>query len=199
MYLGDFKKGATVRIYWNSFSLAGASITRSTNGTISVYEDGGTTQFTTGVTDTEDFDTLTGVHLIAIDTSQADYEAGKDYAVVLSAATIDGRTVNAVLAHFSIENRFVPGVPKKNVALNDVPFYMVSSTDHVTPATGLTITAQRSLDGGATWTSATGTVAEAQNGLYHFDASAADMNGTNVVLRFSATGADPALISIRTQ
>jgi len=104
-YLGDFIKDDTVRFYWNSFNAAGASITRATNGTVSVYEEGGTTQFTTGVTDTEDFDSLTGVHLCAVVTTDSQYEAGKDYAVVLSAATIDGETVNAVLAHFSIENR----------------------------------------------------------------------------------------------
>jgi peptidyl-prolyl cis-trans isomerase C len=115
MYLGDFVKGATVRFAWNSAGANGASITRATNGTISIYRDGGTTQFTTGVTDTEDFDSLTGVHLVAIDTSGADYVVGSDYAVVLSAATIDGQTVNAVLAHFSI-NRNASGVTRQGTA-----------------------------------------------------------------------------------
>lgn len=107
MYLGDFNPGDTVRFMWNSNDSNGASITRSTNGTISVYQNGNTTQTTTGVTDTEDFDSLTGVHFCAIDTSQDGtfYAAGRDFAVVLSAATIDTRTVNAVLAHFSIQAR----------------------------------------------------------------------------------------------
>lgn len=107
MYLGDFNPGDTVRFMWNTNDSNGASITRSTNGTISVYQNGNTTQSTTGVTDTEDFDGLTGVHFAAIDTS-ADgtfYAAGRDFAVVLSAATIDSRVVNAVIAHFSIQNR----------------------------------------------------------------------------------------------
>lgn len=106
-YLGDFAPGTTIRDMWNSSDSNGASITRSTNGTISVYKDGGTTQSTTGVTDTEDFDSLTGVHLVAIDTS-ADgtfYSAGSDFIVVLSAATIDTRTVNAALFSFSLNNR----------------------------------------------------------------------------------------------
>jgi hypothetical protein len=106
-YLGDFAPGVTVRDMWNSSDSNGASITRSTNGTISVYKDGGTTQSTTGLTDTEDFDSLTGVHLVAIDTS-ADgtfYSAGSDFIVVLSAATIDTRTVNATLFSFSLNNR----------------------------------------------------------------------------------------------
>jgi hypothetical protein len=106
-YVGDFRIGKTIRKMWNSNAVAGESITRATNGTISVYKDGGTTQSTTGVTDTEDFDGLTGVHLVAIDTS-ADgtfYSAGSDFEVVLSGATIDGKSINATLFSFSLENR----------------------------------------------------------------------------------------------
>lgn len=106
-WVGDYRVGKVVRKMWNSNAIAGESITRATNGTISVYKDGGTTQSTTGVTDTEDFDSLTGVHLVAVDTS-ADgtfYSAGSDFEVVLSAATIDGKTINATLFSFSLENR----------------------------------------------------------------------------------------------
>lgn len=106
-HLGDFIAGQTVRVWWNTNAIAGESITRATNGTVSVYKDGSTTQSTAGVTDTEDFDGLTGVHQVAVDTSAdgAFYSSGSDFAVVLSAATIDGKTINAVLAQFSIENR----------------------------------------------------------------------------------------------
>lgn len=106
-YLGDFRIGKVVRKMWNSNAIAGESITRSTNGTVSVYKDGGTTQSTAGVTDTEDFDSLTGVHLVAVDTSSDGtfYSSGSDFEVVLSAATIDGKTINATLFSFSLENR----------------------------------------------------------------------------------------------
>jgi hypothetical protein len=106
-YLGDIAPSQILYFGWHSNAIAGESITRATNGTVSVYKDDGTTQSTTGVTDTEDFDGLTGVHWVKIDTS-ADgtfYAAGHDFAVVLSAATIDGKTINAVLGHFSINNR----------------------------------------------------------------------------------------------
>lgn len=107
MYLGDYKEDDTVYFLWSTNGSDGESITRSTNGTVSVYKDNGTSQTTTGVTDTEDFDSLTGIHACTIDLSaDAFYAVGADYAVVLSAATIDSQTVNAVLAHFSIENRF---------------------------------------------------------------------------------------------
>jgi len=110
---GDLDYGTVY--YWrvDTNDANGASITRATNGTISVYKDNSdgssfdATQVTTGVTDTEDFDSLTGIHTCCITTTDAWYETGHDYAVVLSAATIDGETVNAVLATFSIENRVV--------------------------------------------------------------------------------------------
>lgn len=106
MYLGDILEDATIHCWWTSNGADGASITRATNGTISIYKNADNTQSTAGVTDTEDADSVTGCHRIVIDTSaDAFYEAGKDYAIVLSAATIDGKTVNAVLGMFSIENR----------------------------------------------------------------------------------------------
>ncbi len=106
-YLGDIAEDSTIDFIWSTNDAVGASITRATDGTISVYKANGTTQSVAGITDTEDFDSLTGVHHCRIDTSaDAFYAVGNDYAVVLSAATIDGQTVNAPIAHFSIENRF---------------------------------------------------------------------------------------------
>lgn len=106
-YLGDRTEDSTIYIKWATNSSAGASITRATNGTISVYKDNNTTQSTAGITDTEDFDSLTGVHHITIDLSaDAFYVVGSDYQVVLSAATIDGQTVNFPIASFSIEKEF---------------------------------------------------------------------------------------------
>jgi hypothetical protein len=121
MYLGDYNEDDTLYFLWSSNSAAGASITRATNGTVSVYKDNGTTQTTTGITDTEDFDSLTGIHACTIDLSaDAFYATGADYAVVLSAATIDGQTVNAVLAHFSIENRYHPAIPTASAIAAEV-------------------------------------------------------------------------------
>jgi hypothetical protein len=106
-YLGDFVEDETVHFTWDTYNSSGASVTRATNGTVSVYKDNGLVQSTAGITDTEDFDGLTGVHACTIDlSSDAFYAIGANYSVVLSAATIDGQTVNATLAHFSIENRF---------------------------------------------------------------------------------------------
>lgn len=112
-YLGDFATGATVRVPWSTNGADGASITRATNGTIRVYKDASTTERTSsaGITDTEDFDSLTGVHWVAIDlsdnTDSGFYATAHDYTVVLAGAVIDGKTVNVPLATFSIQNRYV--------------------------------------------------------------------------------------------
>ncbi len=187
MYLGEFQKGQTVRFCWNTFDSLGASIARGTNGTVQVHEDGGLTQFTTGVTDTEDYDGLAGVNQCVIDTSLSEYERGKEYFVILNGAVIDGRTVNAVLAHFCIENRFNPAAPKKNTAY----IFNVLIRDSTNPKagkTGLTLTSQVSKDGAA-FASIAGSVTEIANGIYKISAAAADMNADAVVFKFTATGA----------
>lgn len=105
IYLGDFSQGQFVPFHWNTFDAFGASVTRATNGALTVVRLSDNEQITIGVTDTED-DVGTGVHKCVIDTTDpVDYPAGEDYSVVLQAAVIDGQAINAALAHFSIENR----------------------------------------------------------------------------------------------
>ncbi|MFO7664812.1 MAG: hypothetical protein R6X18_19790 [Chloroflexota bacterium] len=109
MYLGDYQANATIDFMWSSNDADGASVSRATNGEVRVYKANGTAETTTGVTDTEDFDGLTGIHHCRIATTDAFYATGNDYMVVLAGATIDGQAVNAVLAHFSIRNRYMRG------------------------------------------------------------------------------------------
>lgn len=87
---------------------------------------------------------------------------------------------------------------KKNVQLASFPFVMFDATDHVTPKTGLTVTAQRSIDGAA-FAACANAVAEVSNGAYKITLAASDLNGTNILLKFTATGADPRHILIVTQ
>jgi len=111
MYLGDFEADQAIYFAWNTNNADGKSVTRSINGTLSVYKDASngtafnTTQVTTGVTNDEDFDSRIGVHTCCITTTDAWYETGHDYIVVLSNAIIDSQAIHAALAHFSIENR----------------------------------------------------------------------------------------------
>lgn len=90
----------------------------------------------------------------------------------------------------------VVGGIDKNATFSNFMFVMRDSTNH-DPATGLTITATRSIDAGA-FGAAAGTVAEIGNGVYQFDAAAADTNGDVITWRFSATGADDTFFTFRT-
>lgn len=110
-FLGDIMVGQTLNFTWDTTDTDGASITRGTNGTVSVYKDASATQTTTGVTDEEDDpDTLTGIHQCTIATTDSFYTPGSDYHVILSGAVIDSLTVNATIARFSIQNRYQPGL-----------------------------------------------------------------------------------------
>jgi hypothetical protein len=86
----------------------------------------------------------------------------------------------------------------KSVALNNFEFYMAQSTDHVSPATGLTVTAERSIDGGA-FAACTNAVTEVGSGVYKINLSPFDMNGDVITLKFTAPGADQRTITIVTQ
>lgn len=88
---------------------------------------------------------------------------------------------------------------KKNTNYGPFVFYLVSSSDHITPATGLTVAATRSLDGGA-FSSTTNAVSEIGGGFYKVNVVAADLNATaEVALRFAAAGADPVWFKIPLQ
>lgn len=113
-YLGDFNKGATVRVPFNTNGADGASITIGTNGTARAWVDGSTTEITSGVTLTEDFDSFTGMHFIAVDTTGSGFTIGSDVLVGITANTIDGKTVNAIVGAFSI-NRRTPMQPYAGV------------------------------------------------------------------------------------
>ena len=78
--------------------------------------------------------------------------------------------------------------PKKNQAFNNFMFLMVDTADLRTPLTGLTVTGQRSIDGGA-FTAIEGTISEVGLGIYAADLTANDTNGDSVTYVFTATGA----------
>lgn len=111
-YYGDFAEDATVYIPFNTFTSddpqASSTITNLVDADIQVHKDGGLTQIATdGATVIINFDSITGNHLITIDTSvDAAYATGSDYMVRIEGTTVDGATINAWIGTFSIENRF---------------------------------------------------------------------------------------------
>jgi len=111
-YYGDFAEDATVRYPFNTFDSndpsGSVTITELADSDLHVHKDGSVTQIVTdGATVVINFDSITGGHMVTIDTSaHADYSTGSDYAVRMEGTAIDGGTVNAWLFTFSIENRF---------------------------------------------------------------------------------------------
>jgi hypothetical protein len=115
-YLGDFAEDATVYIPLTTSAGTGGAVAPSSAfeaADFIIYKNGSATQKTTtnGVTITSPFDSIVGLHLLAIDTSNDTGDSGfwvtdADYMVVLSPdETVDSQAIVAVVATFSIENR----------------------------------------------------------------------------------------------
>lgn len=118
-YLGDFVEDDVVYMMFNTFTSddpsASCTITNLSNTDVHIHKDDGLTQRNNaaGITVSVDFDGVTGSHLLKIDTNDntvaAFWVTGSDYFVRVEGTTIDGATINAVVGHFSIENRFMRG------------------------------------------------------------------------------------------
>ena len=93
--------------------------------------------------------------------------------------------------------RHIPEGFQKNTAFDDFKFVMRSASDHVTPILGASVVAQRAIDDNP-FTFCTNSVTEVGAGTYIIDLSAADLNGDNIMFLFTAVGADPAYVSIKT-
>ena len=91
----------------------------------------------------------------------------------------------------------IPEGIEKNVAYPNFKFIMRSSSNHITPTTLLTVTAQRSIDSGA-FAACTNAVVEISDGAYKINLSASDLNGTSIMFFFSAPGADSVFIVVKT-
>lgn len=87
---------------------------------------------------------------------------------------------------------------RKNQAIANFPFLMTDSTNH-NPATGLTVTATRSIDGAAFASGTIANMTEVSSGLYQCDLGAGDLNGDTIALRFTATGADDLVVTLITE
>jgi hypothetical protein len=111
MSVGDFTVGALVDLTFTT-RYGGVPATLTTP-TISVYKNDSLTQTTTGVTLTVDFDGVTGLNHLRIDTTAdaAFYAAGSSFSVVLTAGTVGGQSaVGVVVDDFSIQDRYATPV-----------------------------------------------------------------------------------------
>ncbi len=105
-HLGDFDASAVIYGKFTTFRPStGAAYTLGGTPALSVYKDNSTTQSTTGVTLTVDFDSVTGLHHFAIDTS-ADgtfYAAGSFFDIVITTGTVDSvSVVGSVVGSFTL-------------------------------------------------------------------------------------------------
>lgn len=105
-HLGDYDAGGVIYGKFTTFRPStGAPFTLAGTPALSVYKDNSTTQSTTGVTLTADFDSLTGFNHFAIDTS-ADgtfYAAGSTFHVVITTGTVDSvSVVGSVVGSFTL-------------------------------------------------------------------------------------------------
>lgn len=100
-------------------------------------------------------------------------------------AVINAKTIN------------LPSGIAKNVALPKFSFYMVLSSDHVSPATGKTVTVQISKDDGD-FANITNAVSEVGSGKYAVASglTQAEMNADVIDLKMTADGCDQRVIGL---
>jgi len=91
----------------------------------------------------------------------------------------------------------LPSGLAKNVAVPKFDIFMVLSSDHVTGATGKTVTGTISKDGGA-FTALTNVITEGSDGMYTIASglTQAERNADVSTLKFTAAGCDTRIITI---
>ena len=102
-YVGDYREDDAVYFFWRT------NVALDTAGTIKVYKDNNTGEATapTGITDTRNYDSKTGVHFCGVDLSaNSFYKKETDCIVVLSGGVAGSKTINTIVGSFSIENRY---------------------------------------------------------------------------------------------
>jgi hypothetical protein len=138
LQLGFVPASSTVTFLFGTYAADGSSVAPLSAfeaADVRIYKDGSATQrtSTSGWTMTSPFDSMTGIHQLSIDlsdnTDAGFYAAGSVYEVVLfpDTETIDGKTVFAVIARFTIgvqaanvtqfggsAGTFASGVPEVN-------------------------------------------------------------------------------------
>ena len=224
-YLGDYAEDYNdLNFKFNTHKADGTPSTFS--GTVCVHKSNEVSSSTAGVTLSINFNSTTGLNNVKLDlSSDAFYEKQKDYQVLVSSGVVDSISVTGTeLASFSIENRFndktgyalspsgivdvwtynnrtltsIDNAFPRGEAVNDLTFLMKSSTNHVSGATGLTVSGVVRKDSGS-FAEVTGSISEIAYGLYGIDEiSSTEMDAKIITLRFFATGADDTFIELIT-
>ena len=128
------------------------------------------------------------VNLYGVSASLADTSSG---------TTVTDGTITSSIDAIQAKTDNLPSGVAKNVQLANFNFFMVDSTDDISPKTGLTVTAQISKDGGA-FAGCSNSVAEIGNGVYKITLTQAEMNADVITLKFTATGANQTTVTMVT-
>lgn len=106
-YLGDFILGDTLDFKFSTVGTTGAPTTLAGTPAISAYVGNSTTQITSGITLTADFDGVTGLHNVRVVASAGNgFAAQTNVDLVITTGTVGGTSVvGYVVGSFSIENR----------------------------------------------------------------------------------------------
>lgn len=116
-----------------------------------------------------------------------------------AAGNSDGLTLTAAGTGLTMNSTStMPVRLKKNTAFINFMVKMELAADG-TPATGVSPTVQRAIDGGAFAALAVATVTEISAGWYKFNFAASDLNGDSIAVKITATGCKQRDFTIVTQ
>ncbi len=138
-----------------------------------------------------------GGHILNVDTLTTytgDTPQTGDAYARLGAPT--GASVSVDIAAIKTDTTNIRAKFKKNTAHAKFQFPMYDSTTGASK-TGLTVAGQVNIDG-AGFINLTNAISELANGWYTVDLAAGDLNGTNIALQFTATGAITRDLAITT-
>jgi hypothetical protein len=143
-YRGNFAVGETIDLFFTTRRFStGAPFTLAGTPVVSAYEDNSTTEITSGITLTTDFDARTGLNHVRVVASGANgFEAGKSYSLVITAGTVDGvSVVGEVVGYFTLERGAVfarLGAPAGASIAADLAAIEAQTDDIGTAGAGLT-------------------------------------------------------------
>src|ERR1035441_8210827 len=107
-YKGDYRAGDIIDLKFQTLNVSAVPTTLAGTPAISVYKSNSTTESTTGITLSVDFDSRTGLNHVHITTASDGtfYAEGTDFDVVITAGTVNSvSVVGQVVASFSLANR----------------------------------------------------------------------------------------------
>jgi len=163
--LGDRAVGSTLSFDFSTHKADGTPITLSGSPVISVYKDS-TTESTSGVTLTADYDTRTGMHHVVIDTSANGtfYATGNDFSVVITTGTVDSiSVVGYPVARFSIGRANISHITSTAQTARDIGASVLLSSGtgagQLDFTSGVVKANVTQIDGSANATHATGMIA----------------------------------------